>query len=61
MKLHGFLMCLMGLMASVMLASAQSFLNIVKRAAGKAAQEVVQKAKQEEVQNMKQEAVQDKQ
>lgn len=59
MKLHGFLMCLMGLMASATLASAQSFLNIVKRAAGKAAQEVVQKAKQEAVQDKRQSAPQE--
>ena len=46
MKLH-FFICLIGLLAFTTDVSAQSFLNKVKRAANKAAQEAVQKAKQD--------------
>ena len=45
----------MGLMATAPDASAQSFLNKVKRAASKTAQEAVQKTKQDAVNKAKQE------
>lgn len=54
MKLYVFLICLMGLMATAPDASAQSFLNKVKRAVSKTAQEAVQKTKQDAVNNAKQ-------
>ena len=53
MKLYVFLICLMGLMATAPDASAQSFLNKVKRAASKTAQEAVQKTKQDAVNKAK--------
>lgn len=58
MKLYVFLICLMGLMATAPDASAQSFLNKVKRAVSKTAQEAVQKTKQDAVNKAKQEVEQ---